>query len=163
MSELVFILGFRAASAGNRPGSSEANLWGVPQTVPGGQAQQTTEEESTAAVQEGGEEGEGSAGSRVPAEDQEWMQLSMHQRLQQQKQRWGRCCPPEDKLRIALLNTLGGFDGLWSLKRVLSVCRSVHVWWQLPVWCGGPGWWWVESTFINIRLSSLWLWPACLD
>lgn len=35
-----------------------------------------------------------------------------------------------------------------------SVYRSEHVWWQLPVWCGGVGWWWVGSTVLHISVEN---------
>lgn len=45
-----FFKGFRVAGTGNGLGYSASDLWGSPQTVPGGAPQQTTEEKPAAAV-----------------------------------------------------------------------------------------------------------------
>lgn len=79
--------GFRAASTGNRLGSSAADLRSGQKTFPGGQPEQTAEEEPAPAVQERGEESERSTGGRVPAQDQERVQLTVHQHPNLSKQR----------------------------------------------------------------------------
>ena len=39
-------------------------------------------------------------------------------------------------------------------ERSFSVYRSEHVWWQLPVWCSGLGWWWVGRTVLHISAEN---------